>query len=253
MGRWKRVVSLTAMFAAMGLIAMAGQAQRGEGRGARAGRGQRLSPEEQAKVDKIVAAVLPKALAKELSIDEAKAKKVVDAYVAARQAAMKAAREAQGDQEAMRAAFTKMREDTQKVLTDNLTEEQARTARRLISSLETSIRALAGAKVEQAKIEKAMPVLVQYAKDTAGLFGRRGGGDQTSREERMEKMRKAREETAKKLEPIVGEEGAAAWQRRGSRMFGGMRGGQRGGQRGGGAAGGERRQRGGGGDAPVAP
>lgn len=253
MAGWKRVVSLTAMFAAMGLIAIAGQAQQGEGRGgAREGRGQRqrLSPEEQAKVDKTVAAVLPAALAKELSIDKAKAKKVVDAYMASRANIRQVMREAQGDREATRAAFTKMREASQKALTDNLTEEQAQTARRLISSLETSIRALAGAKVDQAKIEKAVPVLVQYAKDTAGLSGRRGGGDQTSREERTAKLNKLREATAKQLVPIVGEEGAAAWQRRGSRMgFGGTRGGQRGA----GAGGGERRQRGGGGDAPVAP
>jgi len=239
---WKRAVATAAMFALGALVAVAGQAP-GEGREGRGAR-PKLSPEEQAQVDKTVSAVLVKAFASELSIDEAKAKKIIDAYAEVQTKAREGMRGAQGDQEKMRELMTKMREDSQKVLTDNLTEEQAQKARPLLMDLESSIRALAEAKVEQAKIEKALPVLLKYSKESAGMSGRgAGGGDQASRDERREKMTKLREATAKELAPIVGEEAAAQWQRRAGAGMRGMGGGKRGaGQQG---AGGEA--------APVAP
>lgn len=225
MSVWKRITSCTAVFAAIAVAAVAGQAPREGGRA-----GARMSPEERAKLAKEAAPLAAKALAQYLDLSADEAKKFTDAYVAESEAAQKRLAEAMqsGDNEQRMAVFRENGEKRQKMLEGNLTPEQAKKAAAVLgrfSFLDFSIQGLLRAKVDKAKVEKALPVLVKYAVAQQELFGkmREGGG---SREELMGKFTELREKTAKELAPIIGEEAAATWQK----TFG-MRGG-RGGRRG---------------------
>lgn len=254
---WKQTVATAGLFALATVVALAGQARRGEGGPAREGRVARgqMSPELAAKIVKIIEPVVIKQLIDELSIDQAKAKEVFAAYQEAGKKMRKIMEEARQSQDAdkRREAFQQMRQINQQMLEGKLDEQQARRARRILggaSQLQTSIAILLQAKVEDAKIEKAVPVLVKYQTERMGLF-RRGGGEAPSREERTAKLTELRDRTAKELAPIIGEEAANTWKERAARTGGGRRSGGEGRQ------GGDRPQRGQrqrpGADAPAGP
>jgi hypothetical protein len=164
----------------------------------------------------------------------------VDAYVEETEAAQKRMSEARegGDREKFMAVYRENAKQMQKVLEDNLTEEQAKKADALVGrfgGLDRSIQALLRTEVEEAKVEKALPVLVNYALAQQELFTKMREGS-ISREDIMGKFTELREKTVKELTPIVGEKAAATWQERSGmrRMGRGGGGGQGGGQRGGG-------------------
>ncbi len=113
------------------------------------------------------------------------------------------------------------------VVDANASGDGAKKAKELLGlMLDNSVAALIEAKVEAAKIDQAMPVLVKYGKAAAALMAKmREGG---SAEDMTAKRQELRSSTAKELAPIVGEAGAAAFQaaRGGMGMMGG--GGRRG-------------------------
>jgi hypothetical protein len=240
MRNWKRIASCLAVFATVAAAAVAGQAPR-EGGGA----GQRMSREERAKLAKAAAPLAAKAIAQYVELSAEETKKFTKAYVEETVAAQKRFAEVMGsgDREKMMAVFRESGKKMQELLETHMKPEQAKKARTIVgrfNSLDRSIQGLLRAKVEQAKVEKALAVLVKHAVGQQELFGKMREADDEARRELFGKMRELREKAVKDLTPIVGEEGAAAWQRySGMRGMGGRRGGGEG-QRGGGGQGGSR-------------
>lgn len=236
---WNRVLSSTAVFVAIAAVSFAGRAPQ-EGQ---RGQGARMSAEERAKLAVTAAPITAKAVAKYLKLSEADAKKFSDAYVANVEAYQKKQAEASQsqDREARMALMRENREATQKMLQENLTEEQVKKATPLLGGrgggLDQSIQILLGAKVEMAKIDKALPTLVEYSIKLSEMRAGARGGD-TPREEIAKKTQELTDATAKELGAIVGEEAATTWKNRSQRggRFGGQRG-TGGGRRGGGAGG----------------
>jgi len=247
---WTRTVALTAMFLAMAVVSFAAEAEGAAGagrRGARgAGGGAGLSPEEQAKLAKASATVVAKYVAKEVGLAADKTDKFVSDYVGAREAANTRMAELRksGDTSKMGEAFTETQKAMDAVLTGSLSEEQAKKARGIVGQgfgmggLEGSVRTLLQAKVEDAKIEKALPVLAKYNAAVADMSAKVRSNDMT-REDMTAKSKELRAAAAKDLGPIIGEEAATRWSETSGRGgFGG--GGRRGGGGGGGAAGGQK-------------
>ncbi len=243
MNKWNQVVSYGVM--ALTMIAFSASAQQQNGN--REGR-QRMSPEERAKITATALPITATAVAEYVKLDEAKTKAFVKAYVAANEAASKRMADLrqgggqQMDRQAMMDAMQKSRDEMAKVLKDNMTEEQAKKVNEVIggrfSSLDRNVESLVRAKVEEAKIKKAMPVLIKYAADNNKMMmtemrgqsgageGAGAGGFARPSDEMMTKMREMREKLVKDLTPIVGEEAATSMGGRGMRMGGGMRQGQ---------------------------
>jgi hypothetical protein len=226
---WKRITGIAVVFAAVATMATAGEAAR-EG-------GQRMSPEERAKLAQEAAPLAAKAIADYVGLSAEEAKKFTAAYVAESAAARNRVAEAMqsGDREQMMSVWRENGEKMRKVLEENLKPDQVKKAAGVLgrfNSLDWSIRGLLQTKVEKAKAEKALPVLVKFAVAQQELFGQMRDGS-VSREDVMGKLGELREKTAKELAPIVGEEAAKAWQEnmgmRGMRRGGGRRGGGGGG------------------------
>ena len=221
----KRIASWLAVFVVIAAAAVAGEAPR---QGDQAG--ERPSPEERAKLAKASAPLAAKAIAQYVELSAEEAKKFCDAYVAESEAAQKRVAEAReaGGGEQMMTVFRENSEKMQKLLEANLKPEQAKKAGAVLgrfNALDRSIQSLLQAKVEAAKVEKALPVLVKYAVAQQELMGKMEPGSGPSEELRA-KLTELREKTAKELAPIVGEEAAAAFQRSaGMRGGGGPRGG----------------------------
>jgi urease gamma subunit len=230
---WKRTVGLTAMFVALAVVSFAAEGEAPAGR--RGARGGGLSPEEQAKLTKASATMVAKFVAKEVELAADKTDKFVSEYVAAREAAGKRMAELMksGDTEKFREVFTENQKAMDAVLTGSLSEDQAKKARALIGmqGLEQSVSVLLQAKVEDAKIEKALPVLAKYNAASSDLMAK-VRSNELSREDMMAKVKDLRAATAKDLAPIIGEEAATTWSERAG--FGGRGMGGGGGRRGGG-------------------
>ncbi len=250
MKEWKRVLGLTAMFAAMAMFSFAAPAEQGRG-GGRAGAG--AGGEGRAKQMKEAATIVAKFVAKEVGLNADKVDKFVAAYVAEQEAATKRMMEALkagggggGD------AFLKLNQENQKamqaMLKANLTEEQAKKAVELIGmgGLDRTVATWLGAGLEEAKINQALPALAKYNKAAAELMQKMRGKQGAGGEEMRAEMQKLREATAKELAPIIGEELATKFRESRFTGFGGGRGGA--------GTGGEGRRRGGegGGAAPKA-
>jgi len=222
MGNWKRVMSCAVIALAFVATAMAQPAGPGG-----------MSPEERAALARQTTPLAAKAIAQYVGVTGDAEAKFTAAYVAEAAAAQKRladARQAGGAPgEGMMNVMRENSEKMQKVVEANLTAEQAKKAAALVgpfNALERSIQGLLRAKVETAKVEKALPVLVKYSVAQQEMTAKmREGG---SREEIMAKVTELRANTAKELAPIVGEEAAAAWQKT-SGMGRGMGGGRRGG------------------------
>lgn len=223
MSGWKRAAAWTAMFAAMAVGAVAGQAPGpSETSGVRESKAssEDMTPERFAQLNRQIAPILLELLASELSIEKAKAKDILEAYLAVQEDGMKKLKEASlADDLAKTYAIEKeIRDNTQKVLNEKMTPpevEKAGFVLNRLGGLEASIRALAHARVEQSKIDKALPILVKYHRELAGLFRT---GKATTPIERITKLRKLREATTKELTPIVGKEAVVVWEKYGGRM-----------------------------------
>jgi len=234
---WKRTVGLTAMFVALAVVSFAAEGEAPAGR--RGARGGGLSPEEQAKLTKASATMVAKFVAKEVGLAADKTDKFVSDYVGAREAASKLTAELRksGDTEKMRGAFTESQKAMDAVLTGSLSEDQAKKARALIGTgfggmqgLEQSVSVLLQAKVEDAKIEKALPILAKYNAASSDLRAK-VRANEISQEDMTAKVKELRAATAKDLAPIIGEEAATTWSERAGRGGGGRRGGGGGAQK----------------------
>jgi len=119
-----------------------------------------------------------------------------------------------------REAFLQTRGIMQKSLESKLDAQQSQAALRILGSsgqVQTSIMLFIQAKVEDAKIAKAVPVLTTFQAEALAV---RVGGGPASPEERTAKFNELRDKTAKELAPIVGEEAAATWKERADRLSG---------------------------------
>jgi hypothetical protein len=190
-------------------------------------RGGAVSP-EMAKARQAAATMADKYVAKECGLTGEKAEKLCAALASQREAFTKKMAEARGGGGADFAALMQERtKGIEGVVDANLTGDQAKKAKELLAlGLDSSIGALLGAKVEAAKIEQAMPILVKCAKAVAELRAKSQGAPS---EEMRTKQQELRAAAAKELEPIVGAEGAKAFQesRGGFMGMGGGRGGKK--------------------------
>lgn len=232
MSNLKRVMGMLAAFVAVTMVVPAGQAREG-GRG-----GPQMSAEEREKLATAAAPLAAKAISQYVKLSDEAAKKFTEAYVKEQEAARKRLAEVResGNFEGMRDVFQKNAEAMQKVMADNLTEEQAKKAETVVGQfggLDRSIQGLLRAKVDEKKMDKALPVLVKYAVAQQEVFAKMRDGSM-ERDQIMAKMQEARETAKKELVPIIGQEAADTWETqsgmRGMRRGGGQGGGQRGGQ-----------------------
>jgi len=210
MVRWKRVVSLSVVFwaAAVFAFAAAGAGKRGEKGGARA--------------NQAVASVA-KFIAKDVGLAADKAEKFVQAYVAEREAAAKRLAEMAKEQgQKVKGEAKTLREESQKrmdaVLNEYLTAEQVKKVKECdLEGLDRSVRVLVQAKVEEAKVDLALPVLAKFHKATAELMTKVRSKEIT-RQDAAAKEKELRAATAKDLGPVVGEETATKWEGAGSKQ-----------------------------------
>jgi len=205
--KWKRVVTLSAVYLSVALFAFAAGAGRGkerkaEGRVAKGGgRGS-------------VATLVAKFVAKDVGLAADKADSFATAYVADREAASKRAAEAakSGDKTQRKAAAEDLRTSLDKFLDGNLTAEQAKKAKAYdLPSLERSVALLISAPVEEAKVEQALPVLANYHKSAAELMTK-ARAKEIARADAQAKETELRTSAAKDLSPIVGEAVAKKWE-----------------------------------------
>lgn len=235
MTSWKRVVGVSALFVAMAATSFAAEgagAAAGAGPGAGAGRGRGMM----GRFNKAATTMVAKLVAKEVGLAADKTEAFVAAVVGEREAFSKKTAEAMksGDREAMRGLFSEREKGMQAVLEAKLTPEQVKKATELMAMgrLENSVGQLLDAKIEEPKVEKALPILVKYQKSNSELMTKMRANE-VSQEDAMAKMKEMRANTAKELAPIIGEAAATKWSE--SAGFGGGRG-RRG--EGGGAGGG---------------
>jgi hypothetical protein len=187
-----------------------------------------MSPERQ-KAMQAATALVDKYVAKEAGLTGEKADAFVKAMAAQRESSTKKMAEARasGGGADFRALMEERTKGIEGVVDANMSGDGAKKAKELLGlMLDNSVAALIEAKVETAKIDQAMPVLVKYGKAAAALMAKmREGG---SAEEITAQRQELRSSTAKELAPIIGEAGAAAFQaaRGGMGMMGG--GGRRG-------------------------
>jgi len=233
----KRLIAMTAVFALLAPVLAAGQAPRPPR--------QRRNPEAMAKLAKTADTLIAKYVAKQLQLAPEKAEKFINAYVDAQAAMRKRFIEARrsGNRNQIRTIFRETRDKLKNLVTETLGPDQAKKAQKILSSLRgvgMSVQILLEAKVEEAKVEKALPVLVKYEKAQGELFKKVRSG-KIQRDQIRAERDKLREATAGELAPIVGEQAAQTWKARTGRM--GRRAqpgqrrqpGQRGQRRGGGA------------------
>jgi len=208
---WKRVVSLSAMFSAVALLALAAPEAGRRGAG-----GSGLDPAVRSKAISVVA----KCVAKDVGLAAEKTEKFVAAYSAEREAATKRMMEMMksGDREKFATVSEENRKAMDGVLEANLTAEQAKKAKECdLEGLERSVGMLLAAKVDDAKIDQALPLLAKYHKTSAALRAK-AQAENMSREDMMAKDKDLREAAAKDLAPIIGDEVAKKWQE--TRFFG---------------------------------
>jgi len=224
--RW--ILWFSAMFVAVALVGF-GAESAGEGKApGRRGPGVEIP----AKVMKAASTMVAKLVAKEVGLEGEKADKFISAYVAEREAANTRLAEAvkANDPEARRKVFTDNREKMQAVMEANLSADQAKKAQEMLGfgGLEARVAVLMQAKVEDAKVEQALPILAKYNKASSDLFAK-VRSNELSQEDAQAKGKELREAAIKDLTPIVGEENAT------KALAQGMRGGRKGGGGGGGA------------------
>ena len=217
---WKRAVGLTAMFVAMACVSFAAE---GAGRKAAGGPGGEGRAERRAKALQAAAGIVDKYVAKVVGLDAAKTEMFVAAMAAERESFDKKMVEAQkagggADSKALtriadgRTLMAERTKGIEAVVDANMTPEQAKKAKEIIGDmgLEYSVRAMLEVKVEPAKIEQAMPILVQYSKASSELRAKMRAKE-ISGEDVKTKSEELRAATARDLTPIVGEAGVAAW------------------------------------------
>jgi hypothetical protein len=198
------------MFLAIAALVLTGAAGGGkrEGRGAGKDRGAKRATRSNG------ATLVAKFVAKDVGLAADKTDGFVTAYAADREAANKRLAEATKSQDKtqMRTALDEVKQSVDKFLEANLTAEQAKKAKENdLVGLERSVGALLAAKVEEAKIEEAIPVLAKYHKAAADLMAK-AKGKEMSRADAQTKDQELRTATAKDLSPIVGEEAAKRWE-----------------------------------------
>jgi len=196
-------------WAAMAIIALAALEVRAAEQGARTRRaagpgagGARAQNVQE--VMKQSGPLVVQAVAADLGLSKEQADNFLKAYMTARETTAKRILEAGEDREKRREAFTQGNKEMQEAIRAALGPENAKKAGQMLrmGGLENSIITLLRSRVEEAKVEKALPVLVTCHKATAELP--RG-------EESRQKRQELRDATAKELAPIVGEEAAGAW------------------------------------------
>jgi hypothetical protein len=226
MKMWKRAVAVAAVLLFAATVASAaetttGAARRGGGGGARGG--------ERAKMREAAASYVVKAIALDLKLTPEQTEKLRDAYV--KEAAAASNRTPGATREERAKAAEESRRGMEKGLEGALGADQAKKVAPLVGAMgiQRSIEALLMAKVDAAKIDQALPVLVRYHRQQADLMAGAQGAE--ARSEAMKKALALREATAKELAPIIGEEAAASWQKAAMTRGAGARGGQGGGER----------------------
>ena len=227
-----------------------------EGEGARAARGPGEGRPERSKNLKAATTMVDKYVAKDVGLAAENTEKFLAAMGAQREGFDKKTADARkaGGATDFRALMEERSKGVDAVLSANMTPEQAKKAKAVYDmfGLEQAVASLLDAKVEPAKVEKALPMLVKYYKATSELRTKARAGEM-SREDATAKSKELRGATAKELAPIIGEEAATTWGSQ-SDMGGrrGMGGGARpeGGEKGDRPAKGERK---GGEKAPAAP
>jgi len=225
MTSWKRAMGMAAMFVAMACVSFAAEGAAPGGAGGAEARAER------AKQLKAATTIVDKYVAKEAGLAGEKAEKFVTAMASERdsfQKKMDEARKAGGGGAGFGALMQERTKGIEAVVDANMTGDQAKKAKEILGfSLENSIAALIGAKVEPAKIDQAMPILLKYGKATAALRAKMQSNE-LSAEDMRTKSQELRAATAKDLEPVVGKEGATAFQEaRGMMGMGGGRGGKK--------------------------
>ncbi|MBM3333505.1 hypothetical protein FJY63_02475 [Candidatus Sumerlaeota bacterium] len=211
---WRKMFAVTAMISAAALVMTASAAERpagakrargGAGEKAGAGAaGERRGPSGRAMM------VVANFVVKEAGLEGEKAKEFLKAYRAeSMEAAKRVAEAMKGDDQAARFKVRSAnREALQKLLEANLSAEQAKKLGAIdLSGLESSVGALLTAKIEDAKLDQALAVLVKYHREIGKLYA-------LPREQQREafgKMKEMRADVAKELAPIVGEEVAKKW------------------------------------------
>lgn len=213
MVRWKRVVSLSAAFSAVAILAFAGPG--GGGREGRAGGGKRGGAGGSRANQSVT--MVARFIAKDVGLAADKTEKFVQAYVAEREAAMKRLAETAKEQgQKVKGEAKSIREESQKrmdaVLNEHLTAEQVKKVKEYgLEGLERSVRALIQSKVEEAKMDLALPVLAKFHKATEELMTKRQSKEIT-RQDAAAKEKELKTATAKELTPIIGEDAATRWE-----------------------------------------
>ncbi len=226
MKSWKRILSCMTVFVAVLTLSVSAQAPQGGG----------PTPEQRAEFAELAknsAPLTAKAIAQYVELKGDAEKKFTEAYVAELAAAQKRMEDAmqasQGNPQGMMDLFRENGEKMKEVLDKNLTPEQATKAAKVtgpFNTLNAEIQNLLRNKVEKEKIEKALPALTKYAEASQDLMSKMRDGSVT-REEIGTKMAELRDQAAKDLTPVIGEEATNKWKE--TRGFGGMMGMRRGG------------------------
>lgn len=218
MTSWKRVVTMATMFVTMVAVGFAAEAEKK--------REGPPGPEERAKLSRTAATMVARYVAKEVGLAADKTDKFVAGMAAEREASDKKRAEAEksGEKLDFRALSEERTKSVEAVLNANMTPEQAKKAREIYGSLgfmtlDRSVADLLTRKVEQAKVEKALPVLVKYNKAVSDLMAK-VRAQEISREDMGPKMQELRAATAKELAPIIGEAAATQWQSQPARGMG---------------------------------
>jgi len=252
MAKGKRVLSMVVLFCALTLVVVAapGEGGAGAGGGARGGgRGRAaLTPEqraEMAKVQKAASALANEFIAKEAGLTGEKAGTFVAALAAEQAASTKRMDEARkaaadGGQMDFRALMEENTKGLDAVLSANLNEEQTKKVRPLLGGgmmgggLAGAVSGLLMAKVEEAKVKEALPILAKFQSESSA-FRAKAREDNMSSEDQQAKIKEMREATSKELAKVIGDEAAKRWLE--TPMMGGGFGGGRGGRKGGGGGG----------------
>ncbi|MCX8037055.1 MAG: hypothetical protein N3D11_08440 [Candidatus Sumerlaeia bacterium] len=159
-------------------------------------------------------ALVAKCVAKEVGLASDKVEPFASAYAAEREAAAKQLLEIRksGDRDKAKQAQAETEKKMDKVLADHLSADQVKKAKEMdLAGLDRSAMALLSARVEPAKVEQAMPVLLKYHKAAAELMAK-AKSRAIDKTEALNKNEELRKTTAKDLAAIVGEEAAQRWQ-----------------------------------------
>ncbi len=159
-------------------------------------------------------ALVAKCAAREVGLASEKIEAFASAYAAEREAAAKQLLEVRksGDRDKAKQAQAEMEKKMDKVLAEHLSADQIKKVKEMdLAGLDRSVMALLSARVEPAKVEQAMPILLKYHKAAAELMAKAKSRalDKTEASSKNEELRKT---AAKDLAAIVGEEAAQRWQ-----------------------------------------